>query len=136
MQQQALMQFDPATGETKPYPSHAEQWREWHGYGTAWLFNPWTGGRRNAGDVGTDVLGRLIQPPTEPLYAAQSDNNLCGQQQMQEGMTIRGGREAIAGLGALQLMKGEASPTVYHQYSDGAKNYHHMPAALALENRE
>lgn len=86
MQQQALMKFDPATGETKPYPSHAEQWREWHGYGTAWLFNPWTGGRRTAGDVGTDVLGRLIQPPTEPLYAAQ-----CGQQQAQEGMAIRGG---------------------------------------------
>lgn len=91
MQQQALMKFDPATGETRPYPSHAEQWREWHGYGTAWLFNPWTGGRRTAGDVGTDVLGRLIQPPTEPLYAAQSANNLCGQQQAQEGMTIRGG---------------------------------------------
>lgn len=50
--------------------------------------------------MGTDVLGRLIQPPTEPLYAAQSASNLCGQQQQQqqsqEGMTIRGG--AIPGL--------------------------------------
>lgn len=94
MQQQALMKFDPATGATKPYPSHAEQWREWHGYSTAWLFNPWTGGRRSASDVGTDVLGRLIQPPTEPLYAAQGTNNLCSQQQAQEG--IRGA--AVPGL--------------------------------------
>ena len=66
-QQQALMSFDPATGEPKPYPSHAKQWREWHGFGMAWLFNPWTGGRRSAGDVGTDVMGHLIQPPTEPV---------------------------------------------------------------------
>lgn len=95
MQQQALMKFDPATGEPKPYPSHAKQWREWHGFGMAWLFNPWTGGRRNAEDVGTDVMGHLIQPPTEPLYAAQGAN-LCAQQQEQEGMTIRGG--AIGGL--------------------------------------
>ncbi len=42
------------------------------------------------------MLGRLIQPPTEPLYAAQSASNLCGQQQTHEGMTIRGG--AISGL--------------------------------------
>lgn len=94
MQQQALMTFDPATGAPKPYPSHAEQWREWHGYTTAWLFNPWTGGRRSAGDVGSDVLGRLIQPPKEPLYAAQSASNLCGQQS-QEGMVLGG---AIPGL--------------------------------------
>lgn len=91
MQQQALMRFDPATGEGKPYPSHAEQWRKWHGYRTAWLFDPWTGARRSAGDVGTDTVGQLIQPPTEPLYAAQNETNLCGQQQTQEGMTIRGG---------------------------------------------
>lgn len=91
MQQQALMTFDPATGETKPYPSHAEQWREWHGYGTAWLFNPWTGGRRSAGDVGTDVLGRLIQPPIEPLYAATgSSSNACMAQQAQSGMVLGG----------------------------------------------
>lgn len=103
MQQQALMTFDPATGDTMPYPSHAEQWREWHGYGTAWLFNPWTGGRRSAGDVGTDVLGRLIQPPpteppTEPLYAAQGSSNAGMAQQAQSGMVLGG---AIHGLGQM-----------------------------------
>jgi hypothetical protein len=98
MQQQTLMRFDPATGEPKPYPSHAQQWREWHGFGTAWLFNPWTGGRRNAGDVGTDVMGQLIQPPVEAMYAAQSANNLCGQQQSQGGMVLGG---AIHGLGQM-----------------------------------
>ncbi|MDP3139812.1 MAG: hypothetical protein Q8N17_26180 [Burkholderiaceae bacterium] len=98
MQQQALMSFDPATGEPKPYPSHAKQWREWHGFGMAWLFNPWTGGRRSAGDVGTDVMGHLIQPPTEPLYAAQGDSNACMAQQAQGGMVLGG---AISGLGQM-----------------------------------
>ena len=59
--QDALMKFDPATGEERPYPSHAAQWRNWHG-GAAWLFNPWTGERRNAHDVGSDVHGLLIVP--------------------------------------------------------------------------
>jgi len=56
------MKFDPATGEPRPYPSHAEQWRQWHG-NCAWLFNPWTGGTRTAWDVGSDTFGRLIVPP-------------------------------------------------------------------------
>ena len=63
--QETLMRFDPATGEPRPYPSHAEQWRLFHGFTTAWLFNPWHGSRRGAGDVGTDPLGRAIVPPIE-----------------------------------------------------------------------
>jgi hypothetical protein len=59
--QQALMRFDPATGDASPYPSHAQQWREFHG-DYAWLFNPWTGDRRHAGDVGSDPFGQLIVP--------------------------------------------------------------------------
>ena len=59
--QDALMKFDPATGEERPYPSHATQWRNWHGI-AAWLFDPWTGRRRNAHDVGSDVHGLLIAP--------------------------------------------------------------------------
>jgi hypothetical protein len=58
--QPQLMAFDPATGEPRPYPSHAGQWREYHGT-VAWLFNPWTGARRLADDVGVDPLGRLVQ---------------------------------------------------------------------------
>ena len=54
-----LMKYDPATGWSKPYPSHAAQWREYNGT-TAWLFNPWTGGRRNAQDVGSDPFGLLV----------------------------------------------------------------------------
>jgi hypothetical protein len=55
-----LMKFDPATGEEKPFPSHTEQWREYHGKMTAFLFNPWWGGRRDAGDVGSDPFGYAI----------------------------------------------------------------------------
>jgi len=75
-QQHSLMKFDPATGAQKPYPSHSAQWREWHGKTEAWLFNPWTGERRVAGDVGSDTFGQLILPPGEPVYAAESKEPL------------------------------------------------------------
>lgn len=61
MEQDKLMEFDPATGEKRPYPSHAEQYRQWHGK-VAWLFNPWTGEKRSAQDVGSDTFGRAISP--------------------------------------------------------------------------
>ena len=71
--QEELMKYDPATGEPKPYPSHAAQWREYHGSKhtpVAWLFNPWTGTRRHAADVGSDVAGLLIQADeSKPLRA-------------------------------------------------------------------
>ncbi len=57
--QDELMKYSPATGEEKPYPSHADQWRSFNG-ATAWLFNPWTGERRDARDVGSDTFGMLI----------------------------------------------------------------------------
>lgn len=67
--QQTVMTHDPATGAEKPYPSHAGQWRE-HNPNDAFLFNPWTGERRFAGDVGTDPFGHLILPPGESLRVA------------------------------------------------------------------
>ncbi len=60
--QDALMKYDPATGEQQPYPSHAAQWREFHG-ATAWLVNPWTGAARKAADIGSDVFGLMVTPP-------------------------------------------------------------------------
>ena len=72
-QQQTLMKFDPADGTEKPYPSQAGQWREYHGKSTAWLFNPWTGKRRAAGDVGSDTFGLLIIQDGEPIYSTPSE---------------------------------------------------------------
>ena len=94
-QQQTLMKFDPATGEPKPYPSHADQWREWHGKATAWLFNPWTGTRRDARDVGSDIQGQLILPPSEPLYAARAQSASCGVEVLAQG-EITGGFAPMA----------------------------------------
>lgn len=59
--QRELMLFDPTTGNQKPYPSHAEQYREHHGK-VAWLWNPWTGKRRTPADIGTDTFGELVRP--------------------------------------------------------------------------
>lgn len=59
--QPQVMLFDPSTGTPTPYPSHAGQWRLFHGKTTAFLFNPWTGARRTAGDVGTDPFGHAIK---------------------------------------------------------------------------
>lgn len=64
--QTTRMKFDPAFGTTRPEPSTADAWREWHG-GAAWLFNPWTGERRNVYDIGSDVFGLLIVPPKETI---------------------------------------------------------------------
>ena len=57
--QDELMVFDPQDCSKKPYPSHAVQYRKYHGR-TAWLFNPWTGDSRKAYDIGSDVEGCLI----------------------------------------------------------------------------
>lgn len=55
----SLMKFDPVDGSEKPYPSEANQYREYHGQ-VAWLFNPYTGVRRDARDIGSDVFGLAI----------------------------------------------------------------------------
>jgi len=68
--QTEIMKFDPASGWSKPYPSHAAQYREHHGK-LAWLFNPWTGLRRDAQDVGSDTFGMLIVSGTESMESAQ-----------------------------------------------------------------
>jgi hypothetical protein len=60
--QEQLMKYDPTNGQEKPYPSHAKQYREWHGL-VAWIYNPWTGKQRLPGDIGTDVQGFLIANP-------------------------------------------------------------------------
>ena len=67
-QQRTVMRFDPAFGTERPYPSHAAQYRDYHGR-LAWLVNPWTGGQRHPADIGTDPTGLLIVPPDEPVYA-------------------------------------------------------------------
>ena len=72
--QDELMKFDPANGSEKPYPSCAKQWRKWHGESTAWLFNPWSGERRSAGDVGSDVVGLLIVPIDNGACAVDSND--------------------------------------------------------------
>lgn len=57
-----LMLFDPISGIEKPYPSHAAQYRQYHGM-LAWIHNPWTGTKRSASDITEDPTGYWIMPP-------------------------------------------------------------------------
>ena len=57
--QDARMKFSPTDCSKHPYPSHAEQYRKYHGK-AAWLYNPWTGTMRTPEDIGTDSFGLLI----------------------------------------------------------------------------
>lgn len=59
MKQEEVMKVDPAYGTPNPYPSHARQYRKYHGK-IAWLINPWTGEKRDPRDIGSDVTGLLI----------------------------------------------------------------------------
>ena len=65
--QNALMKYDPITGEEKPYPSHAEQYRNYHGK-LCWIYNPWTGIKRNAGDIYSDPESRQYVYISEPIF--------------------------------------------------------------------
>lgn len=50
------MSYDPSDGKPKPYPSNAKHYMEYHGK-VAWIYNPWTGVKRDPRDIGTDVFG-------------------------------------------------------------------------------
>jgi len=67
--QDKLMEYDPATKEKQPYPSHAAQYRKYHGE-IAWLYNPWTGRMRHPSDIGTDVFGVAIVEDLTTLKVA------------------------------------------------------------------
>jgi len=72
-------------------------------------------------------MGTMIQQ----YQGAKREHDECAAWAGLIGSKYHGGGGGIGELKSLRLMSGEAAPTVYHQYSDGAKNYHHMPAALA-----
>jgi hypothetical protein len=55
----------PATGKENPYPSEAKQWRQYHGK-CAWLYDPYTGTKRDPRDIGTDTFGHLLVTETKP----------------------------------------------------------------------
>lgn len=66
----------------------------------------------------------------ETYSAAKNEFAHCASWASLIGSSYRGGGGGTGKLTSLSLNSGELSPTIYHQYSDGAKNYHLMPAAL------
>lgn len=65
-----LFKFDPIDGIADVYPSEARQYREYHGQ-VAWLFDPFTGVRRDARDVGSDPFGLMVGAPAPGEGGAQ-----------------------------------------------------------------
>jgi len=61
------MKFDPETGIKIPNTT-PELYRENH-TGVAWLFNPWSGDKRDSRDIGSDVFGHLMVAPGESIKA-------------------------------------------------------------------
>ena len=72
MTQTRQMMFNPATGATLQGPCLADHYRDSHGE-IAWLFNPWTGRRRNPYDIGSDVFGLLIDDSNGVWLSASED---------------------------------------------------------------
>ena len=72
-------------------------------------------------------MGTMIQQ----YQSAKREHDDCAAWAALIGKKYNGGGGGVGELKSLRLASGEAAPTVYHQYSDGAKNYHTMPAALA-----
>jgi len=62
--------------------------------------------------------------------AANREANDCARWAALIGDRYHGGGGGIGELRRFSIASGEAVPTVYHQYSDGATNYHQMPTAL------
>lgn len=60
----------------------------------------------------------------QQYQCAKREHDYCAAWAALIGKKYNGGGGGIGELKSLRLMSGEDAPTVYHQYSDGAKNYH------------
>lgn len=61
------IRFDPVSGEELPFPRDITLYRRHHAAASGpsvWRFNPWTGEPRSAAEIGRDVTGVLLQPPS------------------------------------------------------------------------
>lgn len=73
-------------------------------------YNPWTGTRRGAGDVGSDTFGHLILPPGEPLYATTEAAPLATVEarykDLLQRLGVQGHDGAVAEIGKLREAHG------------------------------
>lgn len=71
----------------------------------------------------------------EQFLAAKREREACAAWAALLGAPYNGGGGGGGGVGRLVMMRlamGESAPTIYHQFNNGAQNYHRMPAALAM----
>lgn len=71
------MSFDPVTGQSFSNPVDVNDYRIAYGK-LAWLFNPWTGTKRDARDIGDDVLGLAIRIPNKKLQSSKTPSTMIG----------------------------------------------------------
>lgn len=70
MQQSTPLRFHPTTG--RPFVGQNPLAAEFRSttFSGFWIYDPWTGKRRDQRDIETDHHGKLIVPNGEPLYAS------------------------------------------------------------------
>lgn len=70
MQQSTPLRFHPTTG--RPFVGQNPLAAEFRSttFSGFWIYDPWTGKRREQSDIETDHHGKLIVPDGEPVYAS------------------------------------------------------------------
>lgn len=57
--QDTMLKYDPVTGDPLQYEMKAEEYRMRHP-NALWVYNPWAGNKRHAGDADSDNYGVAI----------------------------------------------------------------------------
>ena len=72
MQQSTPLRFHPTTG--RPFVGHNPLAAEFRSttFSGFWVYDPWTGNKRDPRDIETDHHGKLIVPDGEAIYASKS----------------------------------------------------------------
>ena len=88
-----LMLYDPIRGIPKPYPSEAEQFREYTKH-EAWYYDPYTGYNRSPDEISSDPVGHLIVPPNSATN--QSDDSSESGREVFANLSLSPDRHLIA----------------------------------------
>lgn len=89
-------------------------------------------GRQRDKDTTAVIYGGMgMETRIQQYEKAKNEFDKCSAWAALVGKPYIGGGGGVGELKSLHLKTDELGPTIYYQHSDGAKNYHPMPNALA-----